>query len=333
MNERRGTLLVMMLLLGFVSLLMVKPFIGYAMGAAILAFLVHPLHRRLKRFTGEKLSALFLVFFSVVVAVVPLTLSALAVVDDAQDLGEDLNRSDLVNTTRIEQRFYELSGFHVDVERTVDSAVREFTSKTFGSVSEIVGLIANVSVGISVMMFLLYYFIKDGKEFVKWLKDFLPFPEDITEDLFSKVDRTTWDVIAAHVLIAVIQGLVAGLGLAATGVPNYIFWTFVMVILGFIPIIGTIMVWLPASVYLFLVERPLAGIMLALYGFIVVGLTDNILRPIIIDRGSNINPSVIIIGVIGGVYLFGAAGLFIGPIILGMFKSVLLVYKNHYKDL
>jgi len=124
------------------------------------------------------------------------------------------------------------------------------------------------------------------------------------------------------------------LGLAITGVPNYAFWTFIMVILGFIPIIE---LWLygclPAAAYLFAIDRSAAAIFLFLYGMVIVGLTDNILRPIAVDRGSNLHPAVIIIGVIGGVYIFGAAGLFIGPIILGIFKAVLLVFKNNYEDL
>ena len=333
MNERRGFLLLLMLVLGALSFLMLEPFLGYILGAAILAFVMHPLQRRLERFTGERIAAFLLVFLAIFAAVIPVSAAFLAVVDDARDLDTDLRESPVIDTNELEQRFYELSGQSIDIEQTVDKAVEDFTARTVGSVSEVFGLLAELSIGFSLMLFLLYYMIKDGSEFVKWLKQLDPLPEDIQEELYSKVHRTTWDVMAAHVLVAVVQGLVAGVGLAATGVPNYIFWTFIMVILGFIPIIGTIMVWLPAAAYLFMIDQTFAAIFLAAYGFTIVSLTDNFLRPIIIDRGSNINPGVILIGVIGGVYIFGPAGLFIGPIILGVFKAVLLVFKNHYKDL
>lgn len=312
---------------------MLAPFLGYIMGAAILAFIMRPLQKHLKRFTGEKIAAFLLVFLAIFAAVIPVSLAFIAVIDDARDLDTDLQKSSVINTTDLEQRIYELSGQQIDIEKTVDKAVEDFTVRTVGSVSEVFGLLAELSIGFSLMLFLLYYMLKDGSEFVKWLKELDPLPEDIQEELYSKVHRTTWDVMGAHVLVAVVQGLMAGIGLALTGVPNYIFWTFIMVILGFIPIIGTIMVWLPAAVYLFLIDQTLAAVLLTVYGFTAVSLTDNFLRPIIIDRGSNINPGVILIGVIGGVYLFGPAGLFIGPIILGVFKAVLLVFKNHYKDL
>lgn len=333
MNERRGFLLLLITVLGTLSFLMLEPFLGYIMGAAILAFVMHPLQRRLQSFTGEKIAAFLLVLFAVFAAVIPVSVAFLAVIDDARDLDTDLRESPVIDTSEMEQRIEDLTGQKLDIEKTVDGAVKDFTSRTVGSVSEVFGLLAELSVGLSLMLFLLYYMLKDGPEFVEWLKELDPFPEDIQEELYGKMHRTTWDVMGAHVLVAGVQGLVAGVGLALTGVPNYIFWTFIMVILGFIPIIGTIMVWLPAAVYLFLIDQTLAAVFLGVYGFTIVSLTDNFLRPIIIDRGSDINPGVILIGVIGGVYIFGPAGLFIGPIILGMLKATLLVLKNNYKDL
>ncbi|MFB6147859.1 MAG: AI-2E family transporter, partial [Candidatus Nanohaloarchaea archaeon] len=185
---------------------------------------------------------------------------------------------------------------------------------------------------LTLMMFLLYYFLKDGREMVVWVKSVLPMDDEVKDSLCEKVDQTTWAVIKSHVLVAIIQGLVAGLGLIVLGIPNSIFWTFVMVVLGFIPLVGTLLVWGPASVYLFLVNRPVAALALALYGFVVVGMTDNIVRPLAVDRSAELHPAVIIVGVLGGVYLFGAPGLFFGPILLGVFKSVLLVMKNNYND-
>ena len=333
MNERRMFLILLIALLGILSFLIFQPFLGYIMGAAILAFLLQPLHERLKSYTGQSISAFILVIVALVAAVIPISMAALAVIQDARDLDNDLRESEVINTTEIENRLQELTGQTVDIEKMVSNIVNDFTSNTVGGLGDLVGIVAELSIGFSIFIFLLYYMLRDGRDFIAWIKDLDPFPKNIQDELYGKMKRTTWDVIIAHVLIAIIQGLVAGVGLALTGVPNYIFWTFIMMLLGFIPIIGTIMVWLPAAIYLFLIDQTLAATFLAIYGFTVVSLTDNFLRPVIIDRGSNINPGVILVGVLGGVYLFGAVGLFIGPIILGMFKSVLLVFKNHYEDL
>ncbi len=333
MNEQKGFLIILTGLLAAVSFMMLKPFLGYFLGAALLAFILHPIQVRWRKYLGSTISSLLLVFLAVFIVVAPFLFTATAVIDDAQDLEGDVRQSDLINSTQIENKLQELTGQRIDIEQNVEKAVDRFTSLTLGSFSQVLGLIANASIGITVMLFLLYYMLKDGEMLVAWLNDLVPLPQDITESLHSKMSKTTWAVIKGHVMVAIIQGLVAGIGLIVTGVPNSVFWTFVMVLLGFIPIIGTILVWLPASIYLFLVDRPVMAMLLALYGFIIVGLTDNIIRPLAVERGADLHPAVIIIGVLGGVYIFGAVGLFIGPITLGIFKSVLVVFEKHYKSL
>ena len=333
MNAQRNFLLALIGILGFVAFLMVQPLLGYFLGALILGFLMHPMQRRLRGTLGDKVSAFILVVFGVLVVVVPIILIGAAVIEDAGDLTGDLRQSDIINTTELEQQIKQYTGQNFDIEQNIDAALNQFTSLTLGGVSQFVYVLAEITIGLTLLIFLLYYLLKDGETLVKWVREVTPLPDELQEQLYDRVGTTTWAVIKGHVLVAVVQGLVAGLGLAVTGVPNYAFWTFIMVLLGFIPIVGTIIVWLPAAAYLFVMGRTPAAIFLLVYGFVVVGLTDNVLRPLAVERGADLHPAVIIVGVIGGVYLFGAAGLFIGPILLGIFKAVLLVFKNHYKDL
>jgi predicted PurR-regulated permease PerM len=183
-------------------------------------------------------------------------------------------------------------------------------------VSEFVGLITDISIGLTLMLFLQYYFLKDGPEIVEWFMGVIPLNGDVEDNLVERIRANTSAVIKGHVFVAIAQGLIAGIGLFLTGVPNPGFWTFAMVLLGFIPLIGTIIVWAPASVYLFVIGDTLPSILLAIYGLTIVGLTDNILRPIVVERGGGLHPGAVLIGVIGGVYFFGVAGLLIVPIII-----------------
>ncbi|MFB6213188.1 MAG: AI-2E family transporter [Candidatus Nanohaloarchaea archaeon] len=332
MEAEKTFLAVLVAVLSAATWLMVKPFLAYVLFAVLLAFILYPLQKRIEPVTGARVSAFLLMLFAVAAAVLPLSIATAAVIQDAQDFTQDLNQTDVINTTQVEQIIKDRTGRSIDVETTIDNAVREFTSATFGSFSEFVNLLTSLAIGMTLMLFLLYYFLKDGDEMVAWIKQIIPMPEPVKEGLYRRTDKTTWAVIKGHVLVAVAQGLIAGLGLFIAGVPNYVFWTFMMVVLGFIPLVGSFMVWGPASVYLFLVDRHAAGIFLLVYGVIVVGLTDNVLRPIVVDRSAELHPAVIMIGVIGGVYIFGAPGLFFGPILLGVFKSVILVVKNNYEN-
>ena len=182
------------------------------------------------------------------------------------------------------------------------------------------------------MMFLMYYFLKDGRKLVRWVKDVSPLPEKLEVKLLEEISNTTYAVIKGHLFVSIAQGLIAGFGLWFFGVPNSGFWTFMMMILGLLPIIGSMLIWLPASVFLAF-NDPISGILLAIYGFVIVGMSDNFLRPFFVDKNADLHPAVIILGVIGGVILIGAPGLFIGPVIFGIMKSVLTVFMENYETL
>lgn len=330
MDAQKAILIGLTAILGVVAWLMVRPFLGYILASVLLAFLLHPVHRRTRNYLGDSISSISVVVLSILVAIIPLILASAAVINDASDVGESLNRTEAINTTAIELRVEDLTGRSIDIEEATEGAIDRFTSLAFGNFSRIINLVGNMFIGFTLMIFLAYYMLKDGDRFVDWLKDLTPVSKQIQDDLYEQISRSTWAVLKGHVLVAVIQGVVAGVGLAVVGIPNVVFWTFVMIMLGFIPIIGTAGVWVPAVFYLFLMGETNSAVFLALYGTLMVGLVDNIVRPLAVDRSANIHPAVIIIGVLGGLHIFGAIGLFIGPVVLGALKAILVVSTRYY---
>ncbi len=333
MNIEKGFLLALIAVLASITAFMLRPFLGFLLAAVMLAFILYPVQRRIEPYLGSQLSAALLVAIAIILTSVPLVFTAGAVLDDARELSEGVNDTQVWDMSQLEGAIQDYTGQEIDIMESVESTLRRLTTITVGGVSQFVTTLLHITLGIFLTIFLLYYFLKDGPGFIEWIKEVTPLPSHLQDQLYDEMNQTTWAVIKGHVLVAIIQGLVAGAGLFITGVPNYAFWTFVMIILAFIPIIGTFLVWGPASVYLFMLGRPSAGLFLILYGFLVVSLIDNFLRPIVVDRGADLHPAVILAGVLGGVYLFGAAGLFIGPILLGIFKSATVVFKDHYQEL
>ena len=151
--------------------------------------------------------------------------------------------------------------------------------------------------------------------------------------LFERIDRTIWDVVIGHISVALIQSPIAGAGLYVAGIPNVVFRTFVMAVLALLPLIGAFLVWGPAAVYLVLIGDVTTGVLLAVYGIAVVSMVDNYARPIVIDQRATLNPGVILVGVFGGVYTIGFTGLFVGPIVLGVFAATLQTFKREYDRL
>lgn len=333
MNSQRGFVLILTAVFLLMAGMMLRPFVGYLMGGLVLAFVLHPAQKHLRNFVDERISAFVLTLLSVLVFLLPFAIIVSTVAGDASEVINNVAQNDVLDIDELESTITQYTGEDVDIRGQLRDTVNSFVSTALGGFSELLGILTAVSIGVSIMLFMVFYLLKDGEEFADYLKDLMPLPENIADKLYSKTYSTTWAVIKGHVLVALAQGSIAGIGLWITGVPNFVFWTFVMIMLSFIPIVGSFLVWGPAGVYIIALGSIQAGIFLLIYGAVVVNLTDNFLRPFVVDESADLHPAVILIGVIGGVYVFGASGLFIGPVVFGTLKAVLEVFNNNYQEL
>ena len=329
MNRKKGFLFLSIGLVSALCFVMISPFIGYLLTGGVLAFMLHPAKKWLDRHTDY--SSAVLVFLTVVMAVMPLVLTAGAVATDASNLVQSIDTQDL-SLDFIDQRITELTGYDVQLEERLKSSVKTIGSTVLSSSSEVVSMASDFLIGLSLLLFTQYYLLKQGEGLVQWSKRLDFMPENIQEDLYRKTATTTRTVIKGHVITAAVSGLVAGIGLLIAGVPNIVFWTFLMMILGLIPLVGTALVWAPAAVYLLLNGDIYSGVFLLGYGLAVVGSVDNFLRPFLVDESADLHPMFIILGVIGGIGVFGPIGVFVGPVIFGVAKSLLTIYIEHYEE-
>ncbi|WEL27495.1 Putative PurR-regulated permease PerM (plasmid) [Haloferax volcanii] len=136
-----------------------------------------------------------------------------------------------------------------------------------------------------------------------------------------------WASVVGNVAVAGIQAVLLGIGLALVGMPGVVFLTVATFILTLLPLIGAFGVWVPVSAYLLLVGRPVAASAILVYGSII-SVSDIYLRPVIIGRSGAINAATIVVGIFGGLVVFGAIGLFIGPVILGGAKIILDLFAR-----
>jgi predicted PurR-regulated permease PerM len=331
MDRTRAALLALVGGLLVVTVLLVLPFVEFFLLAVLLAYPLRPLQRRLEPRLGPRISAGVLVLGVTVAVIVPV-LWLLWIVADAVTEFLDKLRSGEIDFSEVEAWIEDVTGEKVDLLDTAQSTLRE---SGINSVDGAVGVFQTVSsllIGVALTMFLLYYFLKDADRFNQWLRATVPVRDDVYDQLRAEFDDVIWAVLVSHVFIAVVQGVVAGLGLIVLGVPGAVLWTGVMVVLAVLPIIGSFLVWGPAAIYLFSVGQPLAGAGLFVYGLVVVSLSDDFLRPITIDRytETRLNPSAIIVGILGGVYLVGFIGIFFGPVVIGSLRGAMDIYRREY---
>jgi predicted PurR-regulated permease PerM len=331
MDNTRELLLLLAGGLLVITGLLVRPFIEFFLLAVLLAYPLRPVQKRFETQFGTKTTAAGLVISATVAIILPTLWLLRIIFRETSALLKQVRNGELT-FTEIERSIEDLTGENIDVMETLQTGLQETGIGTVDGALGVFETVTSLAIGVALTMFLLYYFLKDGDSFNRWLRATIPFPSHIQNQLRKEFDDVMWAVLASHVLIAVVQGVVAGLGLIVLGVPNAVFWTAVMVFLAVLPIIGSFMIWGPASFYLVSIDQPVAGAILFVYGAIVVSFCDDFLRPIIIDRytETRLNPGAVVLGILGGVYLLGFIGIFFGPVIIGSLRAVLDVYRREY---
>lgn len=330
MNRSQAFLLLLLVLSSVLVFVIVLPFVEYVIVAVLLAYVLFPVHQRLEDRVGSIPSAVVLIVVSLFVLVVPILYVLAVFVADLRAIAR--GESDL-DVATIEAQIHQLTGTEVDLTELLTTTAQQLFEVLFGGVGGVITGAMKAGIGIALMVFLLYYLLLEGDSFVAWCRDLVPLPERVTKELIAKLDATTWGVIIGHISVAIVQALLAGIGLWATGVPDPVFWTFIMAVLALLPLIGAFLVWGPAAGYLVAVGQPTAGVLLAVYGLTVVSLFDNYARPLIIDRQAHLNPGILLIGVVGGIYAIGFTGVFIGPIIMAVLAATLETYRTEFDSL
>ncbi|WP_115865295.1 AI-2E family transporter [Halorussus litoreus] len=326
MKARTGFAAILVGTLAVLSVLVVEPFLEYLLVAMLLAFVLRPAQRRLAPEIGERVSAVALVSLTVLLVVGPMGLFVEVALDRVSDFPTSVDELPAVGSV---QQFVERTlGVQLGsrFEQLLEAGVSTVTeqSSAFASAS------VHFSLGILLFLFLLYYLLKDADRLVAWARGVTPLPQAVQDELYAEAEEATWAVLKGHVFVASLQGLVSGLGLFALGVPNAGLWTVVMMFLAMIPIVGVAPVMGGATIYLVVEGRLVAAVLLVVYGMTAVAVTDDYLRALVIDKESSLHSGVVLLGVFGAIYFFGAIGIFVGPIILALFKATVEVFSAYY---
>lgn len=319
---------ILVVVLGVLSALVFLPFLTYVLASLLLAFVLFPIHRRLAPRIGATISAGVLVALAILAAVLPFALLIGELIRNIGELPDDPEALALVGTLQaeIEERF----GVEVPLQELAGDAAEQVATGLTGVGVDLAEAGIHFAIGVLLLVVLVFYLLKDGDALLAWLQTVTPLPGEIQDELYDEANDATWAVLKGHVFVAIIEGIAAGIGLFVAGVPNAGFWTIAMVLLAFLPLVGVPLVLLPAVAYLLVIGDVFAGVLLAVYGATVIAVIDDYLRAYLVGEQSSVNAGVILVGVLGAVYVFGPMGIFVGPIVLALFKSTVEVANEHY---
>lgn len=320
---------------GLLSFFVLREFFYYIIGGALLVFAFYPVHRRLRRLVRHNAAASFLSFLLVVAVVIgPLVLVGFLIFQDAVNFARTYDPEHL--NERVDEYLepYGVGAPRDGNNNTTTSDVANFLGNTIQRFaarvgSEMLQILPNLAIGLVITAFVIYYGFSDGESFYAKLRHAVPLPDEIEERLFLEIRRVTSVVFVGNILVSVLGGIVGAITFVVVGVDNAVFWGFVMIILGILPVVGAPLIWIPAAAFEFIKgDKVDAIIILVVNGVFVIGYIDNILRPKLIGKVAHIHPVLVLTGVLGGVEAFGPLGFVIGPLVLAVFIALIRAYTE-----
>jgi predicted PurR-regulated permease PerM len=319
------------LLFGVISLLgllIMQPFLSYIVLAGILTYTLFPVYRFfLRRTRRAELSSALSILVAIVLMVMP---SFFLVNQLAQQVSGAYANFQVENIQRMGNYLSGLTGNRVDFQGMLNSTLDQIRASMIALAPNILGSLTELLLGLFIMFFVMYYAFREGEGFLMRIKMLLPLDSNLKESLFFELRTVTQAVLYGQVMTAMIQGTLGGLGLLVFGVGNWLFWGAIMTIMAFLPVLGTPIIWVPAAVGLILDGETGRGIGLLVYGSTIVMNIDNFIRPRLVSGRTKVHPVLILIGVLGGLQIFGFVGMLVGPLVLALLVALIKFYEAAY---
>jgi predicted PurR-regulated permease PerM len=316
----------LILIIGIISLYIIKDFITSVIMASLLTYLTFPIYKKLySKIKSKPVSSFIMVLALFLIIIIPSTIFISMLLNEVTSI---IRTENFMGLTEASEKLEAITGQDIKLREAITVGLGQIREKVALSAPNYISKISSIGLNFFITLFTMFYFFIDGERLVKYISTFLPTAGSHSTIVLDNIKRTTKAVLIGQLLTAIIQGAVGGIGLFIFGVPKVIFWTFVMIILSIIPFVGAFLVWLPAGLYLIYANQTFQGIGLIIYGVLIVSNIDNFLRPKLISASSNVHPIAVLLGVLGGISVFGLPGLILGPLILSLFATLLECYRQ-----
>lgn len=334
-----------LLLLGIVTLAffwILLPFSGAVFWGMVLAIVFAPMHDRILRELGNRpnTAALISLMLIVLMVILPVTLISAALVDQALGLYAMVSGGQLDFNAMLRRIVTGLPDWAGSMyERyypTVLSTIQEKLAAGVAQASQLAARYAvnigssalNFLVSMTVMLYLLFFLFRDGRSITARIKRAVPLSSHYKKPLFDNFTTVIRATVKGNVLVALAQGALGGLIFWFLDVPGPVLWGVVMAFLSLLPAVGAAIIWGPVAVYFLVTGSVWQGAVLALYGVLVIGLVDNLLRPILVGKDTKLPDYLVLLSTIGGMALFGLNGFVIGPVIAALFIAAWSLFAS-----
>ena len=295
--------------IGFIllSALMVFPYVGAIISAYILAFVTRPLFLKLKERYGTMLAALFCIMITIVVVVVPIGLTTIEVVNQLGGVSSGKGISNMIDVFVAQPFLKSMNVDPVGLKASIVLTINGIVDTTIQSIPSFV-------IGLVVTLNAMFYLLCRWDDLSSHLKKYLPFKDN--DKMVAKLGGTTDAIILGHGSVSVLEGIVAFIGFSLVGVQASLIFAVLVFIFAFMPGIGTELIWIPLALFYFSIGQYATAGGVVLIGLILwIGIEFYFYTRFVGGR-SNIHPFILLVGVLGGIGVFGIFGFIIGPLVL-----------------
>lgn len=340
---QKSFLLLLAIGISLLFLAMIRHFLVALFVAAIFSGMAHPLYKWLvRRLKGREAAASAITILVVLLLIViPLTGLLGVVAAEALEVSQAVRPAitELVSGTDRLDALLQRIPFLDRLEPYEDQIIAKVGELAGRLGNFLVNALAATTRGTAVFFFMLFvmlyamfFFLKDGRVLLDKILYYMPLDVEDENRMVEKFVSVSRATIKGTLVIGIVQGALAGFGFWVAGIGAPVFWGTIMAVLSIIPGVGTALVWIPAVVYLFAVGRTGTAIALLVWCAAIVGTVDNILRPWMVGKDTKMPDLLILLGTLGGLLLFGAIGIIIGPIVAALFVTVWDIYGSAFKD-
>jgi predicted PurR-regulated permease PerM len=311
------------------------PFFGAVMWGVALAILFTPLYKRLvKKMGGRRnLAAIATLTLALIIVIIPLTVVTVSLVDEVSLVSQKIRSGDINFASYFQQVVNAIPRWALtlldrfglgNVEGLISQISARAAQGTQAIASQAVSIGQNTFdflVSFAIMLYLLFFLLRDGADLSTTVRNSLPLAKPHTHYLLNKFTTVIRATIKGNIAVAAAQGIIGGLAFWFLGVQGALLWGVLMAFLSLLPAIGAALIWLPVAIYFLATGAIWQGLTLIFIGVFVVGLVDNILRPLLVGKDTQMPDYIVLMSTIGGIALFGINGFVIGPVIAALFMA------------
>lgn len=322
-KDRAGILI---LALGIAILLALVPFLSGLLGAAVLYVMFVGLYKRMTGVMPAGLASALTLIFAIVVIALPLAWLIGVLIDRIPAALTSLQSGVLLD------RLSQLRVGQVDIGARIAEASGSLVQWVSAQAIGFVGGAASASLNLIIAFFGLYYMLHSGDALWKGFHGYVPFSASTADALRLHFYRVTQATLLGTIATAAAQGVLIGLAFLLVGLPDPLVWGSMAAFASILPVLGTGLVWMPAVLVLFFQQRYGAMVVMLIVGWLLASNIDNLIRPMVYRRVSNIHPMVTLVGAFAGIKYFGLPGLLLGPLAIAYFFELLQFYQLEYGE-